>query len=221
MSVARSLFTSLGVILLGGALALQILYLYTESDVEQGGASKEEVTANTTYQYSAMAGNVLVLIYMLSYLIYIRPYSSGMAIIGWTIAMIGGTTAEFYLSVYDYKGSMLPLTYVVVVVNFLLRLYLFVDINCPAPISSIQHIIKETASAVSKPISETSKAVGKELESVDAVRVYQNISNKLGSVFSEAKTGDTQQREIKNQIRQALGLPIKDAQAPKVGGRRR
>ena len=221
MSVSRSLFTSLGVILLGGALALQILYLYTEAEVEQEGASKEAINSNTAYQYSAMAGNVLVLIYMLSYLIYIRPYSSGMAILGWTIAIIGGTTAEFYLSVYDYKGPILPLTYVVVVVNFLLRLYLFVDINCPVPITSIPKLLAETASAVSKPITETSKAVGKELESVDAGAAYKNISSKLESVFQKLSITGESARDIRNNIRVSMGLPPKDVQAPKVGGRRR
>lgn len=220
--MASVLVTCLGIMILAGALALQILFLNAADNDKQKGEYDD-------YQIPAAIMNVLVIMYLLFYIIYYRPYSSGGTIAFVSFLLIVGFIIEIYLSVYEQQYPGIIGTYFMVSLNAIIRLYLLVEIHCDKPLSTIPQVLQEAArvaAVAAKPISDAAKPVGRDLATIDPERAYGNVLNAISQTLNSlgATLTDEQKTEMKSKIATAVGKTPKTPQPPPpptTAGRRR
>jgi hypothetical protein len=205
--------------ILAGALALQILFLNAADNDKQKGDYDQ-------YQIPAAIMNALVIMYLLFYIIYYRPYSSGGAIALASFLLIVGFITEIYLTVYEQQYPNIIGTYFVVSMNSIIRLYMLIQIHCDKPLTTIPSILQEAArvaSVAAKPISDATKPVGRDLATIDPERAYGNVLNAISQTLASvgATLTDEQRIDMKSKIANAVGKTPKIPQPPPTGGRRR
>ena len=214
------IITCLGVMILAGALALQILFLNAADNDKQKGDYDQ-------YQIPAAVMNALIIMYLLFYIIYYRPYSSGSAIALASFLLIVGFITEIYLTVYEQQYPNIIGTYFVVSLNSIIRLYMLVQVHCDRPLTTIPNILQEAArvaSVAAKPISDATKPVGKDLATIDPERAYGNVLNAISQTLASvgATLTDEQRIDMKTKIATAVGKTPKIPQPPPLtAGRRR
>lgn len=198
--MARTWFTTLGVLLLACAFALQILYVMAAEEKE----STEQIEE---YQIPAGIINGLVVVYILYSIVYYRPYKSPGVMTTILFLLIAGTIAEIYLSIYEKDMPNAIATYFILGVNVLLRLYVIIDIHCDAPLTSIPELVGQLA----KPIVQAMPAAP--TPSADLMPLYGRVIQAITDLRGDRS--DEQWRAVKDSVRNALGLTAK------TGGRRR
>ena len=219
--MASVFVTCLGIMILAGALALQILFL-NAADNEGGKGDYQQ------YQIPAAIMNALIVIYLLFYIIYYRPYSSGSIIALVSFVLVVGYITETYLSVYEQQYPNIIGTYFVVTVNAIIRLYMLVQVHCDKPLTSIPRVLEEAArvaTVAAKPIADASRPVGKELATIDPERAYGNVLNAISQTLNAvgATLTDEQKTEMKTRVANAVGKTPKTPQPPppSTAGKRR
>ena len=216
--MASVIITCLGIMILAGALALQILFL-NAADNEGGKGDYQQ------YQIPAAIMNALIVIYLLFYIIYYRPYTSGSIIALVSFVLVVGYITETYLSVYEQQYPNIIGTYFVVTVNAMIRLYMLVQVHCDKPLTSIPRVLEEAArvaTVAAKPISDASRPVGKDLATIDPERAYGNVLNAISQTLQSvgATLTDEQKVEMKSKIASAVGKTPKIPQPPPATGGR-
>jgi len=192
--MARTWFTTLGVLLLACAFALQILYV-------MAAEAKESTEQIEEYQIPAGIINGLVVVYILYSIVYYRPYKSPGVMTTILFLLIAGTIAEIYLSIYEKDMPSAIATYFVLGVNVLLRLYVIIDIHCDAPLTTIPELVGQLA----KPIVQAMPAAP--APSADLMPLYGRVIQAITDLRGDRS--DEQWRAVKDSVRNALGLTAK------------
>jgi hypothetical protein len=205
--MAQTWFTVVGILLLGGAFGLQILYLMSQ---ENSDADKTKSTEE--FQVPAGIMNLLVVVYLMSTMMFYRPYSNKYVVVGSIFFLIAGLMGEIYLTVYLTQLPDAISSYLVLALNVLFRLYLLVDIHCESPLTTVPGLLSQ----ITQPIVEAARPVGKELEKMDMNNIYQKVLGSLGAL-REGKSLE-QWTETKDRLKEALGIPPRERQQ---AGRRR
>jgi len=214
--MASVIVTCLGITILAGAMALQILFLNAADNDKQRGDYDQ-------YQIPSAIMNAMIVMYLLFYIIYYRPYSSGTTIALVCFLLVVGYITETYLGVYEQQFPNIIGTYFMVAVNAIIRLYLLVAVHCDKPLTSIPKVLEEAArvaAVAAKPISDASKPVGKELATIDPERAYGNVLNAISQTLQSvgATLTEEQKVEMKSKIANAVGKTPKTPQPPPATG---
>lgn len=200
--MAQTWFTVAGVLLLGGAFGLQILYLMSQQNDDD-----DKSKGTLDFQVPGAIMNGLVVVYLMSSIAFYRPYSGKYAVVGSIFLLIAGLMGEIYLTFYEPNMPGAIGTYFILSVNVLIRLYLLVDIHCDSPLTTVPGLLNQ----ITQPIIEASRPVGKELEKIDISNIYQKVLNSIGPL-REGKPVE-QWIETKERLREALGMAPRQQQA--------
>ena len=207
-----SAFTLLGILMIGGALALQILYVKNNQNSDD----------YFPHQMAAVAMDTLVVLYLMYMLVVYRPYASNLySGIAVSLLMIG-LGVEIFGTQFNITESTAWLSYLLATTNSLIRLYILIQTRCDAAASTVGEITKEivkVAKDSGKPVADVAKAVSVPLGTLDPLNVWQKFTNVLGSIsLDDDKTKDIEiKRKLKDEARtKVFGLEPKE---PK-GGRR-
>lgn len=134
-----SVFTALGVCLIGGGLALQILYIENYQNDFQN---------YLPHQFASIILNTLVVCYLLFSLMYYRPYSSDMSMAAAVLTLLIGLAMEIYSTQFDESPVYQGLSYTFAVLNALVRLYILITVRCGSATTSIPDLIKQLSREV-------------------------------------------------------------------------
>jgi hypothetical protein len=216
--IGYTMFTALGVCLIGAGLAFQILYIEHNQNDELG---------YLPHQIVSIIFNTTVVLYLLFNLMVYRPFESQMAIGGSLLALLAGFAMEIYSTQFTVSPAMQGVSYAFAGINALVRLYLLISIRCGSYTTSIPDAVKRLLDAakvdprlpgadkVASAVAREVASQGAQVSEVDPQRLYGNIMSGLGSLIPEDK-----RNEAKDAVKKGLGLPVGRPQAPQ-GGRRR
>jgi hypothetical protein len=204
--MASTWFTTIGILLLGAAFGLQILYVLAAE-------AKESTERIEEYQIPAGIINGIVVVYILYSLLYYRPYGSKMGILISLFLLIGGTIAEIYLSVYEKNMPDAIATYFMLGFNILVRLYLIIDVQCETPLTSIPELVGQLAKPIVEAMPSPPPPPAPIAPPVDLMPLYGRVIQAITDLRGDRS--DEQWRAVKDSVRNALGLTAK------TGGRRR
>jgi len=211
-----TLFTALGVCLIGAGLAFQILYIEHNQNDDLG---------YLPHQIVSIIFNTTVVLYLLFNLMVYRPFESQIAIGASLVALLVGLALEIYSTQFSISPTMQGASYAFAGVNALVRLYLLISVRCGSYTTSIPDAVKKLLDAarvdpklpgadkVANAVAKEVAAQGAQASDVDPQRLYQNIMSGLGSLVPDDK-----RNEAKDAVKRGLGLPVG---RPQQGGRRR
>lgn len=197
-----SLFTAFGVCLLGAGLALQIIYIQNQDNIDQW----------LPHQISSLFINTLIVCYLLFSMMFFRPYESSVSIGFVTISLLAGLMLEFYFSQFDASPTYSGFEYALAGLNAMFRLYILISTRCDKPLSTPGLLLegaKQISKQTGKPVQDVLKDVGVATQDVDLNRLYGNVMNAVSNVIPDDKRDDA-----KSRIKKALGIQ-------QQGGRRR
>ena len=216
--IGYTMFTALGVCLIGAGLAFQILYIEHNQNDDLG---------YLPHQIVSIIFNTVVVLYLLFNLMVYRPFESQIAIGGSLLALLAGFAMEIYSTQFTVSPAMQGVSYAFAGINALVRLYLLISIRCGSYTTSIPDAVKRLLDAakvdprlpgadkVASAVAREVASQGAQVSEVDPQRLYGNIMSGLGSLIPEDK-----RNEAKDAVKKGLGLPVGRPQAPQ-GGRRR
>ena len=209
-----SVFTALGVCLIGGGLALQILYIENYQNDFQN---------YVPHQFASIILNTLVVCYLLFSLMYYRPYSSDMSMAAAVLALLIGLAMEIYSTQFDESPTLQGLSYTFAVLNALVRLYILITVRCGSATSSIPDLIKQLSKEVKnsgQSADNVARAVKADLgaqstDVPDPSLLWNRVQSMAGADFKKIPDPELA-KAIKDQIQKALGVPPREPR----GGRR-
>lgn len=209
-----SVFTALGVCLIGGGLALQILYIEHHINDEQN---------YIPHQIASIILNTLVVCYLLFSLMYYRPYSSDMSMAAAVLTLLTGLAMEIYFAQFGESPALQALSYIFAVANALLRLYILITVRCGSATSSIPDLIKQLSKEVKnsgQSADNVARAVKADLgaqssDVPDPSLLWNRVQSMAGADFKKISDPELT-KAIKDQIQKALGVPPREPR----GGRR-
>jgi hypothetical protein len=196
--------TVFGVILIGAALALSIIYIqnYQEDEKTYYG-----------FQIGSVAMSTFIVLYIVVTIAFFRPYSSFAYTFGSVAVLVGGLATEiiFDQATPDNEGKKIGL-YMLAGINSLVRLFLLIQVRCDEPLTSIGDVlnrIKRDTEKVGAPVKDIIKQSGPSLESIDINRVL----GQYDSALSKTEFSAEEKAERRSRFRDLLGMN-------KTGGRR-
>ena len=209
-----SVFTALGVCLIGGGLALQILYIENYQNDFQN---------YLPHQFASIILNTLVVCYLLFSLMYYRPYSSDMSMAIAVLSLLIGLAMEIYSTQFDETPVYQGLSYTFAALNALVRLYILITVRCGSATSSIPDLIKQLSKEVKnsgQSADNVARAVKADLGSQssdipDPSLLWNRVQSMAGADFKKIPDPELA-KAIKEQIQKALGVPPREPR----GGRR-
>lgn len=210
-----SVFTALGVCLIGGGLALQILYIeHHINDTDQ---------TYIPHQIASIILNTLVVCYLLFSLMYYRPYSSDMSMAAAVLSLLSGLAMEIYFSQFGESPALQALSYTFAIVNALVRLYILITVRCGSATTSIPDLIKQLSKEVKnsgQSADNVARAVKADLgaqstDVPDPSLLWNRVQSMAGADFKKIPDPELA-KAIKDQIQKALGVPPREPR----GGRR-
>ncbi len=164
---------------------------------------------------------LLAVAIIMYYLIYFRPYTNQLAVVGIISFLVGGVILEYFLmSQYHdtYNGPVSSATYFVIAVNTLARLWVLLDVGCFEPQTTISGVLAaeagKTMQKATTVITENVRNMGKELENLDLI--YGRVSGLFGETTKD-KTPE-EKEALKSRLRSIFG---KEQPKPATGGRKR
>jgi hypothetical protein len=193
-SFGYSLFTAFGVCLLGAGLALQIIYIQNQDNIDQW----------LPHQISSLFINTLIVCYLLFSMMFYRPYDSPVSIASVTLFLLSGLVLEFYFSQFETTSVYSAFEYGLAGINAMFRLYILISTRCDQPLATMPGLIndaRQIARQSGKPVQDVLKDVGVATQDVDLKTLYGNVMNAVSSVIPDDKKDDTKAR-----IRKALGI---------------
>jgi len=199
--------TAVGVIFVGAALALQVIYIQKYQDNDD------------TYFYPQLASqvmNTLLVVFLVISSVYFRPSGDFTSIVLSSSILLIGLGLEFAVDqmTLDVKTGGFVGAYFLAAINALFRLFFLIQIRCNTPLTSIPDLLKEVvnvAKQTGKPVADVQKQIAPPLETMDAMNTYKTIMNGLSGI----DLGDKREG-IKDSVKKSLGIQPK----PTTGGRR-
>ena len=204
--------TLLGIWLIGGSLALQILYI------------KNNQSSDDYYphQIASVVIDTIVVAFLMGTLIYYRPYSSAVST-GVTVSLLMvGLGLEIFSTQWEQTQSTTVGGYFLATINSLIRLYIFVQTRCEKPLSTafdITREIVETARKTGKPVADLAKEVAAPLATTDLDNILNRVRGLVDSLVSKTTLTDDEKREKRHKLLEIFGKEPREPREPK-GGRR-
>ena len=196
--------TVFGVIMIGAALALSVVYIqnYQKDDKTYFG-----------FQIGSVMMSTFIVLYVVVTIAFFRPYTSFAYTFGSCALLVGGLATEiiFDQATPDNDGKTVGL-YMLAGLNALIRLFLLIQVRCDEPLTSISDVlnrIKRDSEKVGAPVKEVIKQVGPSLESIDVNRLVGQYE----SALSKTELSADEKAERRTRFRDTLGIN-------KTGGRR-
>jgi hypothetical protein len=212
-----SLFTALGVCLVGAGLAFQILYIENNQN--------DEINY-LPHQVMSILTSSIVVSYLVFNLLFFRPWSSLFNIGISSFLLIVGLTLEIFFMQFNVTPVTQGFAYAFAGLNALIRLFILISIRCGSYTSSIPEVLRkflDESSKVGMPSGEASKKLAADLKAqadqvsdIDPAQLWNKIQSMAGADFKKIPDPDLA-KTIKDQIQKALGVPPRDPR----GGRRR
>lgn len=198
--------TLFGILLIGGSLALQILY------IKNNQASDDYFP----HQVASVVLDTIVVGYLMTMLIFYRPYAgsieTGLAV---SLLMVG-LGVEILSTQWDPTYATTIGGYFLASMNSIIRLYILVQTRCETPRSTVGQIIKEVvevAKTTGRPVSEVARQVSEPLGSIDIENAYRNAMGILSSAMDKRPETSEEKAEFRTKLKQVFGKETK-------GGRR-
>ena len=197
--------------MIGGALALQILYIKNNQNTD----------AYLPHQVSAVVMDTLVVVYLMFVVAFYRPYNNpiqaGIAV----SLLIIGLGVEIFFTQFELNVATTWLSYFLAATNSMIRLFILVQVRCNSSASTIAELTREiiqTAKATGTPVAETAKAAAAPLVSIDPQNIWLPFTSALSNLTLDADP--VKDREIKSKLKdetrtKVFGLPPRER-----GGRR-
>lgn len=200
--------TAVGVIFVGAALALQVIYIQKYQDNDE------------TYFYPQLASqvmNTLLVMFLVISSVYFRPSGDFTSIVLSSSLLLIGLGLEFAVDqmTLDVKSGGFVGAYFLAAINALFRLFFLIQIRCNTPLTSIPELLKEVANVAKqtgKPVVDVQKQIAPALESIDLGR----ITGQFESLMSKTELTAEEKAERRNRLKETLGIQPK----PPTGGRR-
>jgi len=202
-----SVSTLVGILMIGGSLALQILY------IKNNQASDDYFP----HQVASVAMDTLVVGYLMAVMVYFRPYSSAVETGVAVILLMVGLGLEIFSTQWNLTAATTWGGYMLAAGNSLIRLFILVQTRCESPRSTVAGLIGEVvkvAKDTGRPVSDVAKAVAEPLASIAPENIYGKIASLLGPELSGLPADKIS--SIKDAIKKGVGLQPRE---PK-GGRR-
>lgn len=203
-----TLGTAVGVIFVGAALALQVMYisLYQNNDQAYLGP-----------QIASRVMNTVLVSFLIISTVYFRPSGDFTSIVLSSSILMIGLGLEFAVDDLPLNTGGFVGAYLLAAVNALFRLFFLIQMRCNSPLTSIPDLLNEVANVAKqtgKPVAEVQKQIAPPLQSIDFGRVngmFDSLLSKISDLTPEEKL------EKRNKLRETFGLQPK-GQAP-TGGR--
>jgi hypothetical protein len=200
--------TAVGVIFVGAALALQVIYIQKYQDNDD------------TYFYPQLASqvmNTLLVVFLVISSVYFRPSGDFTSIVLSSSILLIGLGLEFAVDqmTLDVKTGGFVGAYFLAGINALFRLFFLIQIRCNTPLTSIPDLLKEVANVAKqtgKPVADIQKQIAPSLETIDLGR----ITGQFESLMSKTELTADEKAERRNRLKETLGIQPK----PTTGGRR-
>jgi hypothetical protein len=200
--------TAVGVIFVGAALALQVIYIQKYQDNDD------------TYFYPQLASqvmNTLLVVFLVISSVYFRPSGDFTSIVLSSSILLIGLGLEFAVDqmTLDVKSGGFVGAYFLAAINALFRLFFLIQIRCNTPLTSIPDLLKEVANVAKqtgKPVADIQKQIAPALETIDLGR----ITGQFESLMSKTELTAEEKAERRNRLKETLGIQPK----PATGGRR-
>jgi hypothetical protein len=199
--------TLFGILMIGGSLALQILYI----------KNNQQSDDYFPHQVASVVMDTLVVCYLMATLIYFRPYASPVETGVAVILLMVGLGLEIFSTQWNLTTATTWGGYLLTASNSLIRLFILVQTRCESPRSTVPDLIREVvkvAKDTGKPATEVLKQVGEPLGTIDPSNIYGKISSLLGPELSGLAPEKI--ANIKDAIKRGVGLQPKEPR----GGRR-
>jgi hypothetical protein len=204
--------TILGVLMIGGALALQILYI------------KNNQSSDDYYphQVASVIMDTLVVAYLMTVLIYYRPYSSPVETGVIVILLMVGLGLEIFSTQWNQTLTTTWLGYFLTSLNAIIRLLVLVQTRCDKPLSTTGEVLaelKELANKTQKPVFDTAKAAVAPLGTLEPENAYRNAMNVLNSIMDKSQLSQEDKVINRTKFKEAFGRGENKPLA--TGGRKR
>jgi hypothetical protein len=202
-----SAFTIFGIIIIGAALAFQILYI----------KNNQNSTDYYPHQIAAVVMDTLVVCYLMAVLIYYRPYNSAVETGVVVSLLMIGLGLEIFSTQWNQTTGTMWGGYILASLNALLRLLVLVQTRCDVPLTSVSQVMDEIvklSKTTGKPVADTARSAVAPLVTVAPENLYGRVNGLLDSILAKSTLTDEEKSAKRNQAREIFGKEPK-------GGRRR
>lgn len=210
-----SVGTVFGVLLIGAALAANVLYI----ELYQNDKNDD----NWVWpQIGSISASTVIVLYIIVTIAFFRPYSSFSYMFGTCLLLIAGLAGEVALSAHyiESTGDQVG-AYMLAGTNALLRLFLLIQVRCDEPLTTIGDVIRQAARVAVKtgqPVKDAVKQAAAPLATVAPENLLQKVRDAIGSV--QIDDTDEKGKALKRTIKDAILSKAFDVQPKARGGRR-
>jgi hypothetical protein len=208
-----SIATIFGICFIGAALAFQLVYIKNNQNTDE----------YFPHQVASVVMDTIVVGYLLSFLMYYRPYNSPYQTGAITMLLIIGLGLEIFSTQWELNMAGTIGGYMLAASNALLRLFVFVQMRCDTPLSTIPDLIAEIAAVAETTgmtVADTVKAATVPLGSIDIDNAYRSTMRLLNETLNKVQLPQEEKDITRTKMRDVFGKgEHKPPQA--VGGRRR
>jgi hypothetical protein len=203
--------TVFGILLIGAALAMSVIYIQQYENNEQ---------TYYGFQIASVGVSSLIVLYIIVTIAFFRPYNNFAYMFATSLLLVAGLALEIVFDqlTLDNEGKIVGV-YMLAGVNALLRLFLLIQVRCDEPLTTIGELIKQAEKVASKtgqPVKDVAKQIAGPLATVDPQNAWKKFSEVLGSL--KLVDDETVNRDIKNKIKDETRNKVFDL--PARGGRR-
>ena len=214
VNLLYSVATILGICFIGAALALELLYIKNDQNTDE----------YLPHQIAAIVMDTVLVGYLLSFLMYYRPYNDAVQTGVVTMMLIIGLGLEIFLTQMEITPSITYSSYIIASFNALFRLYVFIQMRCNSPLTSIPALIKgivNTSQNTGTSVSETLKAVAVPLGGIDIDNAYRSSMNIINDILNKSQLLPEQRIASRNKLKEVFGKSEQKQPVEVDGGRRR
>ena len=220
--IGYTVFTGVGVCLIGAGLAFQILYIERNQNDDLG---------YLPHQIVSIIFNTVVVAYLLFNLMVYRPFESQVAIGVSTMALLVGFALEIYSTQFTVSPAMQGVSYAFAGINALVRLFLLISVRCGSYATSIPDAVRKLLDAakvdprlpgadkVAAAVAREVASQGDQVASVDPENIKRNIFGAVNNDWLELLKNSTLPEEKKKALDDRFRA--KFGKRPMEGGRRR
>jgi hypothetical protein len=210
---AHSAVTVFGVILVGAALALSVIYIqqYENSEDKYYG-----------FQVGSVLTSTVVVGYIVVMIAYWRPYNSFAYTLAACTLLVLGLALEVVFDQWslDNTGKFFG-AYSLAGMNALLRLFFLIQVRCSEPLTTVGDLIRQAekiAAKTGQPAKELVKQVAAPLSTVAPENLLQKVREAIGSV--QVDDTDEKGKALKRSIKDAILTKAFEVPPKTRGGRR-
>ena len=206
--------TIFGICFIGAALAFQILYIKNNQNTDE----------YLPHQIASVVMDTLVVGYLLSILMYYRPYNSPVQTAVITMLLMIGLGLEIFSTQWDVDTVTTWGGYILAAGNAFLRLFVFVQMRCDAPLTTIPDLIGEivqVSKSTGTSVSDTIKQATVPLGSIAIDNAYRSSMTIFNDLRNKSQLLPAEKYASRNKLKEVFGKGEHKPQPQVIGGRRR